>query len=87
MCPQGAWVVDYCFISHSDIDMFNDCTMYIPSELISSMGAVLFSIPDHSFIILNIHIAFSVTDISKNNSKQTYTKYDVRNIPESFFTR
>ena len=33
--PQGTSVVDYCLISHNNVDMFTECTIHRPSDLIN----------------------------------------------------
>ena len=84
--PQGTSVVDYCLISHSNLDMFTECTIHRPSELINKTDVVPISVPDHSFITWNLNIACSVSDrsVPEFESNQTFTRYDVHNIPESF---
>ena len=52
--PQGCSVVDYCYISHTDLSMFKDFNTIRPSELVINTG-ICSSISTRSFIYFLEH--------------------------------
>ena len=84
-------MVDYCFVSHSDLHLFTDFCVYRTSELINlskNIGNVVqTSIPDHSCLTWNINTdncssSFEIEETLEQSENKI--KFNVRNIPVSF---
>ena len=84
---KGLAVVDYCFVSHDDLHMFNKLIVIRASvlyqDIIQQFGFILSSIPDHSIITCDISADYETRPHTKS-PLATYDKFDTQSIPEDF---
>ena len=87
---KGSSVVDYCFVSHSDLNMFSDFYVYTASELINLSGhkeaVIPSSIPDHSCITwkTNTEQYTSYNTVPNYKQSEGSIKFNVIRIPDDF---
>ena len=91
----GRSVVDYCLVSHDDLNTFSDFKVCKVTDVINEIGheTVLHSasFPDHSISTWQIKLDLTVmsnesTRISENLDNKTFVKYDTKNIPDDFMS-
>lgn len=90
---KGASVVDYCFVSHSDLHMFRDFHVYRTSELINLnndlSNFVPTSIPDHSCLSWIIDTGKCLSNYEPEEAcdqSETKIKFNISTIPTTFGT-
>ena len=90
---KGASVVDYCFVSHSELHMFKDFRVYRASELVNLnsdiSNFVPTSIPDHSCLTWNIHTGKCMSSYENEETfeqSENNIKFNVSTIPATFGT-
>lgn len=87
---KGSSVVDYCLVSHADLDKFSDFYVYTASEHINLNGninaIVPSSIPDHSCItwVISTETGASVEAEENSQLAEYCLKFNVKTIPDNF---
>ena len=82
MSTKGLAVVDYCFVSHDDLHIFDKFNV-IRASVLCQFGFIPSSIPDHSIITWDV----SADDETRPQNKSplaTYDKFDKQSKPEDF---
>jgi hypothetical protein len=82
---QGVSVVDYCLVSHNDLDLFNGFQVIRASELVNTVGITPVSVPDHSVISWNILPPCSLSDVCIPQEKAS-VGFDVREMTDAFLS-
>jgi len=90
---KGCSVVDYCIVSHDQLNDFKNFQVIRATELITQCGIVgsdvaPTSIPDHSCLMWNIQISTTETpsssSVTPDPNEPVRIKYDVSSVPASF---
>ena len=86
---KGSAVVDYCFVSQDEIDMFSDFSVIRVTDLINSCGIISSvasaALPDHSLLSWSILLENDLHNVATQDTESScFTKYDYTNIPAEF---
>ncbi|XP_053391507.1 uncharacterized protein LOC128554275 [Mercenaria mercenaria] len=84
--PQGASVVDYCLVSHTDLHLFTDFNVLRVSDLLQQANVQQpTSVPDHSILIWNISHNFSnELEVQSSVKPVEQVKFFTDKIPGDF---
>ena len=84
---KGNAVVDYCFVSQNEFDLFSEFSVKRVTDLINSCGVISSvassALPDHSLLMWSIKLEYGFTS-SQFPESSHITKFDVTNVPNDF---
>lgn len=85
--PQGCSVVDYCLVSHDDLVMYTEFFGVLRASELINLAAIQAptTVPDHSMLTWTTSLDSSIYKPCVG-PEATYTKFDVRNVPNSFMS-
>ncbi|CAG2195601.1 unnamed protein product [Mytilus edulis] len=87
---RGSSVVDYCIVPYEKLQNFEKFSVSRASTLVDTVNGIgkydlKGIVPDHSMLSWEMSLDFLVTEITRENTKQSVkTKYDIQNIPQDF---
>jgi len=85
---KGCSVVDYCLLSHDNLQIFTDFKVTHVSDVLNSIGisnATARNVPDHSILTWNVGIPAVLCSTSTDTeSAPSFDKFELNNLPDYF---